>query len=189
MTEGEGTIIPLCVPEINKGELPEPLSRLQAMSLGSASETKEVFRALIDQFGFGKISAFRYSSISTKLPRYDELQISDADLKSGTLYTGPYEGYSEEELRFVVEEEIVKPHWNRENAQPKFGDRFFDGALLHFGQLDEQFSLPPGTAKKLLADIVTSEYPAAAHETEHTLRFAAYDWDDYEVWRQEHGYS
>jgi hypothetical protein len=190
MEDGEGKILPVCVPEIDKGSLPEPLGRLQAMSLGSASETKEVFASLIEQFGFGKIKGFRHASIKAKLPRYETLAVSDADLQSGTLYTGPYEGYSEEELQLVVEEQIVKPDWDYEAAQPKTFNRIFDNRLLHFRQLDESFDLPPGTAKRFLAEVVTDSYPmSVAQETENTLRFALYSWEEWQVWRQEHGYD
>lgn len=189
MEDGEGKIFPLCVPEIDKGSLPEPLGRLQAMSLGSAAETKEVFSALIEQFDFGEIKGFRHASIKAKLPKYETLAVSDVDLKSGTLYTGPYEGYSDQELRLVVEEQIVKPDWDYDAAQPAGLNRIFDDQLLHFRKLDESFDLPPGTTKQFLADVVTEGYPmVVGQETENTLRFVPYAWDDWQVWRQEHGY-
>lgn len=189
MTEGEGTIIPLCVPEIDKGKLPEPLSRLQAMSLGSAAETKEVFRALIDQFGFGKISAFKHASIKAKLPKYEDLPIADADLKSGTLYTGPYEGYSPQELALVVDDRIVAPAWKEvEDPLTYAGSNLFRRQLLHFRHLDERFKLPPGTAKAHLCSVVTQNYPAeVAQETPNTIRFKRGSRTDYQIWRAERG--
>ncbi len=188
MEQGEGRIIPVCVPEIDKGSLPEPLSRLHAMSLGKAVETKEVFKALIDQFGFGKIGGFRYSTIKAKLPKYDDLPVADADLRSGTLYTGPYEGYSDEELALVLDDTIVKPNWNFDSQYPSFGDRVFGEQLLHFRQLDEDFNLPPGSAKRSLSEVVTKGYPARiANETGNTIRFTLVDWEDYQVWKAERG--
>ena len=190
MEEGEGRIFPLCVPEVDKGSLPEPLGRLQAMSLAKAAETKEVFKSLVEQFGFGKISSFRHSRIKSQLPRYGDLPVAEADLRSGTIYTGPYDGYSSEELALVVDDVVVKPSWDRTSQRPSsVFDRLFGGQLLHFRKLDEEFGLPPGTAKRSLPEIVTSKYPAVvAQETENTVRFALYDWDEYQVWRAEQGY-
>ncbi len=185
MTEGEGTIIPLCVPEIDKSKLPEPLSRLQAMSLGSAAETKEVFRALIDQFGFGKISAFRHSTIKAKLPKYEDLRIAEADLESGTLYTGPYEGYSQHELALVIDDRIVEPDWG---DLDRFSTRanIFRGQLLHFRHLDQEYELPPGTAKRVIEQVVTQLYPAKVTErTENTIRFNQLYGKEREEWEDE----
>ena len=147
MEAGEGVILPLCVPEIDKASLPEPLGRLQAMSLGKAAETKAVFQALVDQFGFGAIKGFRHSSIKAKLPRYDELPVANADLKSGSIYDGPYEGYSRAELLEVVDDELVRPRWEYFEATSfaSNADSMFGGQLLHFHKLDESLHLPLGT--------------------------------------------
>jgi TIR domain len=186
MTEGEGTILPLCVPEIDKGALPEPLSRLQAMSLGSAAETKEVFRALIEQFGFGKISAFRHSLIKAKLPKYEDLRIAAADLESGTLYTGPYEGYSQAELELVVDDQIVEPDWEDQQGPFPSGSSIFRGQLLHFRHLDQEHDLPPGTTKTVLEKVVTELYPAkVSHRTENTVRFIQLHGEEREKWDED----
>jgi hypothetical protein len=189
MEEGVGRIIPVCVPEIDKGSLPEPLGRLQAMSLGKAAETREVFKALIDQFDFGKMAGFRYSAIKAKLPKYDDLPVADVDLRSGTLYGGPYEGYSDEELALVVDDRIVKPNWDFGTQGPRAGlDKIFRDQLLHFRELDADFQLPPGTAKRFLAEIVKGSYPArVTKETDNTIRFNLVDWEDYQLWRAERG--
>src|SRR4051812_34809943 len=50
MEVDKGRIYPLCVPEIDLGDLPEPLSRLQALSLGKAEHIKQFFQALVDQY-------------------------------------------------------------------------------------------------------------------------------------------
>jgi hypothetical protein len=186
MTEGEGTIIPLCVPEVDKGQLPEPLSRLQAMSLGSAAETKEVFRALIDQFGFGKISVFRHSSIKVKLPKYKDLRIAEADLESGTLYTGPYEGYSQHELALVVDDRIVEPDWDELDKSYLMGSNIFRGQLLHFRHLDHQYELPPGTTKAVIEQVATQLYPAKVTErTENTIRFTQLYGKERQKWEED----
>ncbi|MGN6200863.1 MAG: toll/interleukin-1 receptor domain-containing protein [Solirubrobacterales bacterium] len=189
MEEGDGKIIPVCVPEIDKGELPEPLGRLQAMSLGSAAETKEIFKTLIDQFDFGKLGRFRHASIKARLPRYADLPLADADLRSGTIYTGPFQGYSEEELALVVDDAIVKPNWSTDRLRPRVDDWVFDNHLLHFRQVDEEFELPPGTSKKLLARVVTKNYPyTTKQETENTVRFEPVSWEAFEVWKAERGF-
>ncbi len=40
MVANQRRIYPLCVPEVDKAQLPEPLGRLQALSLGKAAETR-----------------------------------------------------------------------------------------------------------------------------------------------------
>ena len=48
-------IYPLCAPEVNPGQLPSPLDRLQALSMGKAADLKLLFQGLIEQFGFCRI--------------------------------------------------------------------------------------------------------------------------------------
>jgi hypothetical protein len=45
--EGSGRIYPLCAPEIDFSELPEPLNRLQALSLGKAEHVRSCFRRFV----------------------------------------------------------------------------------------------------------------------------------------------
>jgi hypothetical protein len=189
MEEGEGRILPICVPEIDKGALPEPLGRLQALSLGNAAETKELFQSLCDQFGFGKVKGFRYSSVKAKLPRYETLSVSDKDLRSGTIYTGPYEGYSPQELDLVVDDRVVAPEWDRaEDALLIGGANLFNEKLLHFREVDERFQLPRGTAKERLRLVVTKNYPTeVVLETDNTIRFKRGSFEDYQLWRAERG--
>jgi hypothetical protein len=173
MEEGEGRIIPVCVPEIDKGNLPEPLGRLQAMSLGDATETKEVFRALVDQFGFGSMKGFRHSAIKSKLPRYEDLKVAEVDLQSGVIYDGPYEGYSDEELEEVIDDQVVAPAW-RTRSMDRLNHRpnLFEGQLLHFRQVDDRHSLPVGTARRLLKDVATERYETeVVFETANAIRF------------------
>lgn len=185
MEEGEGVILPVCVPEIDKGSLPEPLGRLQAMSLGKAAETKSVFQALIDQFDFGRIKGFRHATIKAKLPRYEDLIIADDDLKSGSLYTGPYEGYSRVELIEVIDDLILRPAWivhkSSFKSEPK---NAFENWLLHFRQLDADYGLPPGTAKELLEE-AASIYPVKTWRSENTIRFRELEGEEMERWEEE----
>jgi hypothetical protein len=185
MEEGEGVILPVCVPEIDKGSLPEPLGRLQAMSLGKAAETKAVFQALIEQFDFGRIKGFRHATIKAKLPKYDDLDVADADLKSGSLYTGPYEGYSRVEMAEVIDDEILRPAWidhkSRYESEPK---NAFEDWLMHFRQLDAEYELPPGAAKALIEE-AASIYPVKTWRSENTIRFRELKGVERERWDKE----
>jgi hypothetical protein len=107
METDEGRIYPLCVPEIDLGDLPPPLNRLQALSLGKAADVRELFSTLTKQFGFGTMKGFKGSTIKSKLPSYPSLKVAESDITSGTLYTGPYEGYSDDELKEVLDENYV----------------------------------------------------------------------------------
>ena len=51
----EAEDLPAVRPEVNPGQLPSPLDRLQALSMGKAADLKLLFQGLIDQFGFGRI--------------------------------------------------------------------------------------------------------------------------------------
>jgi hypothetical protein len=187
MEAGEGVIVPLCVPEVDKASLPEPLGRLQAMSLGRASETKAVFQALVEQFDFGVIKGFRHASIKAKLPKYGELPVAAADLKSGAIYDGPYEGYSRDELCEVVDDEIAHPAWSRFEGNSFISDSsyLFGGQLLHFQKLDENYQLPPGTCSEVLEEVVANRYPAFVRKrTQNTIRFQAMGYFEVQAWRE-----
>lgn len=183
MEADQGRIYPLCVPEIDLGELPEPLSRLQALSLGKADHIKQFFAALTDQFGFGNMRGFKGSAIKSRLPKYGELKVAEADVSSGTLYTGPYEGYSPEELQEVLDENFVGREWeNYAKYTALFhGPRqsLFTGKLIHYRQVDEDLSLPPGTAKRYLVDVVAKRYPALVSQRwENAVRFQFFEDED-----------
>lgn len=170
MEDGQGRILPVCVPEIDKGSLPEPLSRLHAMSLGKSAETKAVFEALVDLFGFGNLKGFKYATIKAKLPRYEELRVAESDLRSGAVYTGPYEGYSDSELVEVLDDQLLKPAWQEITSVFPSGD--FNGHLLHFRAIDERYQLPPGTAARLLPEAATDRYYVTIkQQTPNTIRF------------------
>lgn len=180
MEDGQGRILPVCVPEVDKATLPEPLRRLQAMSLDRAAETRLVFQTLVDLFGFGSLRGFRHSTIKAKLPRYRDLPVAESDLRSGAVYNGPYEGYSDEELCEVLVDEFLDPAWHETRRQ--WSDNYdFRGALLHYRELDDRLRLPPGTARRLLADTATERYfVTVAQQTQNTVRFAI-DEESYEA--------
>ncbi|MFG6098666.1 toll/interleukin-1 receptor domain-containing protein [Leptothoe sp. ISB3NOV94-8A] len=177
---GKVAIYPLCAPEIDASQLPSPLDRLQALSMGKATDLKLLFEGLIKQFGFGKISSFRASNISKRIPKYKDVKIKEADLLEYQFYDGRYTGYSDEELEEVIVTELVSKeiqdivnyptiHRDRESS-------LYRGKLIHFRQLDRRLDLPPGTAKRLLKDVAAKYGLETQLEKEHIIRFEAADW-------------
>lgn len=112
---GDCGIYPLCAPEIELGTLPSPLDRLQALSMGKPTDLKILFEALIQQFGFGKISSFKATNITKRIPKYKDVKVKDVDLNEKILYFGPYTGYSDEELMEVIDTHLLRP----DGATPK----------------------------------------------------------------------
>jgi hypothetical protein len=190
MRQGLGRILPVCVPEVDKADLPEPLSRLQALSLGKADETKLLFQTLVDLFEFGNMKGFKASTIKTKLPKYNTLPVAETDLRAGSVYNGPYDGYSTDELSEVIDDSYARPAWKEYRDYDTLPGLIRDRALVHFRSVDAQLELPPGTAKRLLANVMTSRYPiAVAQRTDNTIRFGPASRERYDEWRAEHGYS
>ena len=177
MVANQRRIYPLCVPEVDKAQLPEPLGRLQALSLGKAAETREFFQALIDQFGFGTLKGFRHASIKAKLPKYDSLKVAEADIESGQLYTGPYGGYSTQELREIIRDDYLQPALRAdEDDKPHTFFRFgsgpsiVQGALIHYRRVDAALHLPPGTAEAELISVAAELGLEPVQEFENMVR-------------------
>jgi hypothetical protein len=174
---GDCRIYPLCAQEINLSELPEPLSRLQALSLGKATDLKLLFEGLIRQFGFGNITAFRASNITKRIPKYKNVKVKDVDLGDRAFYSGKYTGYSDEELEEVIDTELFYSHdstpiefkWG--TADPGREDQIRLGKLLHFRQVDRNLELPPGTAKRLLVSVAERYNLVPYHQTDNVIRF------------------
>lgn len=168
---GNCRIYPVCAPEMNLSELPSPLDRLQALSMGKAADLKILFEALIDQFGFGKISSFRASNITKRIPKYKDVKIQEVDLHEKHFYSGKYTGYTDEELMEVIDTELFHPdethfeHWKkREQCIGK-------GKLMHFRQIDKNLDLPPGTAKRLLNKVAERYDMAPDYENANVVRY------------------
>jgi hypothetical protein len=173
----EDRIYPLCVPEINLGELPEPLSRLQALSLGKADHVKQFFDALVEQYGFGNMKGFKGSTIKSKLPRYPTLTVAESDLQSGAIYNGPYEGYSDDELMEVLDQDFVMREQRNNYSSTRYGENLFKSELIHYREVDERLQRPPGTAKRLLDEVVEryDAYPAEGQKFQNSVRFSYAD--------------
>jgi hypothetical protein len=157
MIEKERNIYPLCAPEIDLGTLPEPLSRLQASSLGKTEDIKSFFKSLRDVFGFGEIKNLKIARIKSNLPKtWSQLKIDEKDLDVGTIYTGPYQGYSDDELQEIISQEFFVRKLKEDELLGNFSKDEITiprGKLLHFNRIDEEFQLPPGTAKKFLIEV------------------------------------
>lgn len=63
-------IYAICVPPINPGDLPEPLCRLQAITITDEKQTIAFFDKLIKQFGLGTLGALEFAKILNSLPTY-----------------------------------------------------------------------------------------------------------------------
>src|SRR5438552_5074671 len=177
--KGQLAIYPLCAPEIDLGALPSPLDRLQALSMSKAIDLRSLFQALIVQFGFGKISAFRASNISKRIPKYKDVKVADIDLNERKLYSGPYIGYSDEGLSQVLITEFFEPEFESHQKYPILHDArensVYRGKLLHFRRLDEKMDLPPGTSRRLLIPLATRYHLKPDLLTDNIVRFDASD--------------
>jgi TIR domain len=154
---GNCKIYPLCAAEVDLNSLPPPLNRLQALSLGRAADLKMLFEALISQFGFGKISSFKASNITSRIPKYQQVQVKEVDLNDRGLYSGKYSGYSNNELMEIIDTHLFHPDRDKE---VKFSTLYRgreeliqQGKLLHFRQIDRSLELPPGTARALVVAV------------------------------------
>lgn len=157
MAEQKKKIYPVCAPEIELGSLPEPLSRIHASSLGKIEDIKQLFRSLHDEFGFGDLKNLKPARIKSNLPKsWSQLRVDEKDLDAGTIYTGPYRGYSDEELKEVIRQEFFLPNMRQDPLMAELLNHEITiprGKLLHFKQIDAQQKLPPGTAKKFLVEV------------------------------------
>lgn len=176
---GECRIYPLCAPEVELSSLPSPLDRLQALSMGRATDLKLLFEALISQFGFGKISTFRASNISKRIPKYKDVKVVDTDLNEKIFYSGRYTGYSDEELMEVIDTQLFQPDEEtfKKYAVLESGREalIHNGKLLHFRQIDRSLDLPPGTARRLLNDVAERYGLSPTLETENVVRYGGRD--------------
>jgi|TARA_B110001469_G_C9538241_1_gene267374 hypothetical protein len=169
----ECKIYPLCAPEIEVGNLPSPLDRLQALSMGKAQDLKMLFEALINQFGFGKISSFRASNISKRIPKYKDVEIKQVDLNERTLYSGKFTGYTAEELMEVIDDQFFRPEaYQFGNISYAKSEKYIHtGKLIHYREADSALELPPGTSKKLMNSVAERYGLEPIQETDNLVRY------------------
>lgn len=177
--KGQVSIYPLCAPEIDFSDLPSPLDRLQALSMGKAVDLKLLFENLIAQFGFGKISSFRAANIQKRIPKYKTVKITEADQQSRGFYRGPYTGYSDDEFSEVLRTEFFHGHYDRFLKYNRLlrgqEQSIFNGKLVHFREVDSKLQLPPSTSARLLVK-VAGEYGLEPYvHTDNLVRFTHSD--------------
>jgi hypothetical protein len=175
LQKGSGRIYPLCAPEIDLSDLPEPLNRLQALSLGKAEQVKFFFQELCDKFGFGNMKGFKGGAITKRLPKYTALKIDQSDIITGTIYSGPYEGYSDGELEDIIDENYIYKDLKNQKQYTtlyKYRDEsIFNGKLIHYQLVDEKLKLPPGTSKRLLKKVAARYNLKVDKEGANTINF------------------
>lgn len=176
----ELAIYPLCAPEIDFSDLPSPLNRLQALSLGKAIDLKLLFEGLIKQFGFGKISVFKASNITKRIPKYSNVKIKEVDLSERALYSGKYSGYSDEELSEVLKTSLLQQEIenivNYSSLYTKRESNLYRGKLIHFREIDKHLDLPPGTSKRLLIKVAQSYGLETELSKDNIVRFRPTEW-------------
>lgn len=172
--QGNCRIYPLCVAEVDLNSLPPPLNRLQALSLGRAADLKLLFEGLIEQFGFGKITSFRASNITSRIPKYEKVEVKEVDLNERRLYSGKYSGYSNEELMEIIDTHLFFPDYDKEMKYSSFRGReelIQQGKLLHFREIDRKLELPPGTARQLVVPVAERYNLEPTLLTDNVVRF------------------
>jgi hypothetical protein len=176
---GNCRIYPLCAPEIELSSLPSPLDRLQALSMGKAQDLKMLFGALVEQFGFGKLTSFRASNISNRIPKYKDVEIKQVDLNERALYSGRYSGYTATELLEVIDDQFFRPRQEAYDSATRYGgtvsaeSHVRTGKLIHFRTVDRELDLPAGTAKQLLNSVAERYGLEVAMETDNLVRYAS----------------
>ena len=182
--QGHVKIYPLCVAEIDLSNLPSPLDRLQALSLGRATDLKLLFEALIAQFGFGSIKSFRASNITGRIPKYKNVEVKPVDATYRRLYSGKYSGYSDKELSEVIATEFFEPdeqnYGKYATLYQKREDLIHNGKLIHYRQVDSRLELPPGTAFRLLIPVAAQYGLEPEQQSDNVVRFR--------VSKKRHGY-
>jgi len=170
-------IYPLCAPEIEFADLPSPLDRLQALSMGKAIDLKLLFEGLIKQFGFGQISSFRASNITKRLPKYSTVKVLETDSSQRTFYKGKYLGYGDDELIEVLHTVLFSKEAENKLTGLWKGreENIYNGKLLHFSELDRKYDLPPGTARRLLVSAATAYGLKTQLLKENIVRFEPTD--------------
>lgn len=172
---GDCRIYPLCAPEIALSDLPAPLDRLQALSMGKAPDLKLLFKALVDQFGFGDLSAFKAGNITTRIPKYKNVKVANADLSTRKFYSGRYSGYSDEELMEVLDTKLfgAEDGLMAESLYLEQGREasISNGKLIQHREVDGMFDLPPGTSSRLLIKVARRHNLKPLFKGENVLRF------------------
>lgn len=172
MRDGNLLILPACVAELNKDQLPEPLGRLQAVSFGNREETVVFFDTICKEFGVEMDSKDEVDFFLSNLPKYSELKVDPADSKP-SVSLSPYEHYSDKELKLVLQEHLIAEHQKHSDfhRRPFVNASVVMGKLIHYEQLDVELRLPIGTSNRLLKDAMKECGLIPDEVGEHTITF------------------
>jgi hypothetical protein len=171
MRSGAGRMYPVCVREVHIGELPEPLCRLQAVSLGQPDGVARLLGDLCRLMDFGDPERVDAYAVVEAIPSCASLPRDERDHQGATVYAGPYERYSDPELVEVIQEEYLGPEYRRRRAHQTTYRGIFSGALMHYDRLDYRLKLPPGASKRLLKGAASRYSLEPTIEGENTVRF------------------
>ena len=121
------------------------------------------------------MKGFKASSIKSRLPKYSQLKVDSKDLDVGTIYSGPYMGYSDDELKEVLDEDYLYREYQYtirySSILRERNSSIFRGKLIHYKELDEKLKLSPGTSKKYLKEVALRYDLEPAQEWENSIRF------------------
>ncbi len=128
------TVIPLCVGEITKGNMPLPISHLQAYELEDSEDAKALFEQIRERFDLDAEDDGK--EVATKLAQVEKaLSKSQPKTKSDVQPLRSADKISDADARNILE------GWVRHSS----------GGLIYFASADQELGLPPGTAKRFLA--------------------------------------
>jgi len=164
----------LCAPPINPGKLPQPLDRLQAVSLAKENETRAFFNELIERFNLGNLDTLEFAKIREALTDYSVIATEKKYIT--TSYNGPYSEYSGEELKQVILD-VLSQEWRRHDPISGGLSTIFSGELIDFNYFDRREKLPPGTSKKYLKEVGSRFKLEVEWEGENAIRFKKQPWD------------
>src|SRR5690606_10318022 len=122
-----------------------------------------------------KISSFRASNITSRIPKYEKVEVKDVDLNERRLYSGKYSGYSNEELMEIIDTHLFHPDYDHERKYSPIHtgreELIQHGKLLHFREIDRKLELPPGTARQLVVAVAERYSLRPLLLTDNVVRF------------------
>jgi hypothetical protein len=121
------------------------------------------------------MKGFKGSTITKRIPKYSKLKINQTDLSTGSIYSGPYEGYFDAELEEILDEDFLYKGCSNFHKRPiLYEDRDSSiclGKLIHYHKLDNLLKLPPGTSKRLIKEVAKRYNLVPDQEWENSIRF------------------
>jgi hypothetical protein len=111
------------------------------------------------------------------VPKYANVKVVPVDLGERVFYSGVYTGYTDDELREVIDTQLFLPDAAKLGSSLYRGreDLIHNGKLIHFRQVDQRLDLPLGSSKRLLNSVAARYGLFPALETDNVVRYAADD--------------